>query len=110
MLGMDMSVFTNAMTMAVETVALLEAFKNFMKDKKVKLPAWGYTILSIVISFVLAVIQCPTFEWEYISGQLPVGLLAFSVSELFYDSIWKTVKNKLDSRGKDECTESERDC
>ena len=113
MLGMDMNIFSNAITMAVENTALLEAMKNFLKSKKVAIPAWVYTVLSLFFSFGLAILQCPAFDWIYISGQLPVGLLAFSLSELFYDSIWKAVKNKLDgksNRGKNECGESERDC
>ena len=113
MMGIDMSVFSNGMTIAFETVAILEAAKNFLKEKKTTLPAWVYTVLSMLVSFGLAVLQCPAFDWVYISGQLPIGLLAFSLSELFYDSIWKAVKNKLEeknNRGKNECGESERDC
>ncbi len=110
MMGMDMTFLTNALTVAIETIALLEALKNFLKGKKATVPAWVYTVLSLMVSFGLALIQVPALEWEYIGQQLPIGLLAFSLSELFYDSIWKAVKNKLDNRGKNECTESERDC
>lgn len=113
MLGMDFTFLSNALTVAIETIALLEAVKNFVKEKKASIPAWVYTILSLLVSFGLALVQCPALEWVYIGGQLPIWLLAFSLSELFYDSIWKAVKNKLEGkskRGTNECGKGERDC
>lgn len=97
----DLTFFTMALTVAVQIVAIIEALKNFIKDCSWSIPAWGYTIISAVLALGLSLITIPSWEWAYISERLLVALFAFCLAELFYDSIWKWIKNKLD--GKTEC-------
>lgn len=98
-MNIDLSFITNAVTIAIEAVALLEAVKVFFKKKAVNAPSWVFTILSFILNFGLALIQCPVFVWIEIKTQIPIGLLAFSVSQLGYDSIWKVVQKKLKDTG-----------
>ena len=93
--NLDLSFFTVAFTIAVEAIALIEAFKNFISKKNGKLPAWVYTIANIFLCFGLSVMKCETFTIANICEQLELGLLALAVSQLAYDSIWKIVKQKL---------------
>lgn len=98
----DLPFFTTAVTFAVQVIAILEAIKNFFKDKKWNIPPWGYTLMSVVFAFFLAELNIPYWEWVYIAERLPVAIFAFCLAELFYDSIWKLVKNRLErSRGED---------
>lgn len=100
MLGVDMTFLTNALTIAVQVIAILEAIKKFMTAK---LPAWAYIIISAIVSLVLG----------YIPEQIRLAVFSFCLAELFYDSIWKAMKNKLEGnnkRSRNECGESERDC
>lgn len=98
----DFVFFTTALTVAVQVIAVLEALKNFFKEWKWQIPPWGYTLLSVVFSFFLATLTIPYWEWLYIAERLPIAIFAFCIAELFYDSVWKWVKNKLE--GKNECT------
>lgn len=94
-MNIDTSFISTSVTIAIECIAMLEAIKVFFKKKSCKVPSWIYTVLSLLLSFGLALIQCESFIWTEIKVQLPLGLLAFSISQLGYDSIWKAVKNKL---------------
>jgi hypothetical protein len=40
----DIGIIASAATIATESVALIEALKNFFKKKQAKAPAWIYTI------------------------------------------------------------------
>ncbi len=95
----DFSFITNATTLAVETIAMIEAIKVFFKKKSFELPSWIYTVFSVLFSFGLSLIQCNTFTWQDIKVQIPIGLLAFSISQLGYDSIWKAVQKKIKEAG-----------
>ena len=95
----DFDFITNAVTLSVETIAMIEAIKVFFKKKSCNLPSWIYTVLSIIFSFGLALIQCNSFMWQDIKVQIPIGLLAFSISQLGYDSIWKAVQKKIKEAG-----------
>lgn len=101
-MSIDTSFITNAITIAIECIALLEAVKVFFKKKSCNVPSWIYTILSLILSFGLALIQCDSFIWNEIKVQLPIGLLAFSVSQLGYDTILKAVKKKLNAESGNE--------
>lgn len=87
---------SNSLTIAIETIALLEAVKVFIKKKNWNIPSWVYTVLSLIVSFGLAIIQCDSFVWSVINTKLPIGLLAFSISQLGYDTILKAIKKKLE--------------
>ena len=100
-MSMDFSFITGAVTIAIECIALLEAIKVFFKKKSCNIPSWIYTVLSVILSFGLALIQCSAFTWAEIKVQLPIGLLAFSISQLGYDSIWKAVKKKINALAED---------
>ena len=95
----DFDFITNAVTLSVETIAMIEAIKVFFKKKSFELPSWIYTLLSTFFSFGLALIQSNSFAWVDIKGQIPIGLLAFSISQLGYDSIWKLVQKKITEAG-----------
>lgn len=94
-MNIDLSFITTAVTIAVEAIALLEAIKVFFKKKTLSIPSWVFTVMSFVFNFGLALIQCSAFTWVEIKVQIPIGLLAFSISQLGYDSIWKTVQKKI---------------
>lgn len=94
-MNIDLSFITNAVTVAIETIALLEAVKVFFKKKALNIPAWVYTVMSLLINFGLALIQCSAFTWAEIKVQIPIGLLAFSFSQLGYDNILKAVQKKI---------------
>lgn len=96
MMNIDTSFISTSVTIAIECIALLEAIKVFFKKKSCNIPSWIYTIISLLLSFGLALIQCDTFIWSEIKVQLPIGLLAFSISQLGYDTILKAVKKKLE--------------
>lgn len=96
MMNIDTSFISTSVTIAIECIALLEAIKVFFKKKSCNIPSWIYTVLSLLLSFGLALIQCDTFIWSEIKVQLPIGLLAFSISQLGYDTILKVVKKKLE--------------
>lgn len=93
----DVEFFTTALTVAIQIVAVLEAVKNFVK---VKMPTWVFTIISAVLALALSLVTIPAWEWSYISEQLPVALFAFCLAELFYDSLWKWIKAKLEKEKK----------
>lgn len=94
-MSIDTSFITMAVTIAIETIAILEAIKVFFQKKKLNVPTWIFTILSLLFAFGLALIQCDSFIWAEIKEQLPIGLFAFSISQLGYDSIWKAVQKKI---------------
>ncbi len=98
-MNIDFSFITNAVTLSVETIAMIEAIKVFFKKKSFNLPSWIYTLLSVVLSFGLAFLQCPVFTWVELKTQIPIGLLSFSISQLGYDSIWKAVQKKITEAG-----------
>lgn len=100
-MNLDLSFLTNALTIAIEVIALLEAIKVFFNKTKVKIPTWIYTILSFLFCFILSVIQIDSFTWTEIKEFLPIGLLAFSLSQLFYDSVWKLIQKKIKSLSED---------
>lgn len=79
----DLPFFTTAVTFAVQVIAILEAMKKFIKAK---LPAWVYILMSAFLSFAL----------EFIPEQIRLGVFVFCLGELFYDSIWKLIKSKLE--------------
>lgn len=94
-MDLDFSLFTNALIIAVEVIAVIEAIKNFFKNSTKKLPTFLYVIFSLLLSFGLALIQCNAFVWQEIKINLPIGLLAFSLAQIGYDSIWKAIQKKL---------------
>ena len=89
----DLTFFTMAGTLAVQVIAILEAMKNFIK---VKLPAWVYTIVSAILSFALTMLTITSLSWVYIAERVQLAIFVFCLAELFYDSIWKLVKNRLE--------------
>lgn len=93
-MNLDLTFLSIAFTIAIETIALIEAIKVFIKDK-VKVPTWIFTIFALVVCFGLCLMQINSFTWAEIKNQLPIGLLAFSLSQLFYDSVWKYVQKKI---------------
>lgn len=96
-MNLDLSFFTNALTIAIEVIALLEAIKVFFAKTKLKIPTWIYTVISFLFCFGLSLIQIESFTWNEIKTLLPIGLLAFSLSQLFYDSVWKFIQKKIKS-------------
>lgn len=100
-MNLDLSFLTNALTVAIEVIALLEAIKVFFNKKAVKIPTWIYTVISFLFCFALSLIQIESFTWHEIKGFLPIGLFAFSISQLFYDSVWKMVQKKIKSLSED---------
>lgn len=95
------SSLTNALTIAIEVVALLEAIKVFIDKKAVKIPTWIYTVISFLFCFVLALIQIESFTWNEIKDFLPIGLLAFSLSQTIYDNAWKMLQKKIKKLSED---------
>jgi hypothetical protein len=106
-MGIDTTIITTAATIAVETIAIIEALKNFVTKKQGKLPAWCYTIAEVFICAGLALMKCENFTGPQIRAQAEVALLALAVSQLGYDSIWKAVKVALNKYGKKEPGENE---
>lgn len=99
----DFGIIASAATIATESVALIEALKNFFKKKQAKAPAWIYTILSIIFCFGIAAMQAETFTPGDLVPQAEVGLLALAFAQLGYDSIYKGLQaalKRLNSGGK----------
>lgn len=92
---MDDTFVLMAIRIAVETIAVLETMKDFFKKKKLNVPAWIFIILSFLFSFGLALIKCDSFIWVEIQEQLSIGLLAFCITKLGYDSIWQYFQKKI---------------
>jgi hypothetical protein len=84
-----------AATIAVETIALIEAIKNFFKKNQKQAPAWVYTLLSFIFCFGLAFLKAASFTTSAILAQAEVGLLALAFAQLCYDSIWKGLQTAL---------------
>lgn len=100
-MNLDLSFLTNALTIAIEVIALLEAIKVFFNKKAKQIPTWIYTVISFLFCFALSLIQINSFTWNEIKEFLPIGLLAFSLSQLFYDSVWKMIQKKIKSLSED---------
>lgn len=96
-MNLDLSFLTNALTIAIEVIALIETIKDYFEKKAVKTPTWIYTVISFLFCFVLALIKIESFTWNEIKEYLPIGLFAFCISKLFYDSVWKFVQKKIKS-------------
>lgn len=81
----DFGFFTMAVTHAVQVIAILEAMKKFIKSK---LPAWVYIVISAFVSLALGSIP----------ERIQLAVFVFCLAELFYDSLWKLVKSKLEGK------------
>lgn len=95
MFNLELNFLTDALIIAVEAIAIIEALKNFIKEKNGKLPGWLYTIAEVFLCFGLAILKCESFTFQEIRAQLELGLLALAVSQLSYESLWKAVKIAL---------------
>ena len=95
MTGFNMSTIAGALMIATESIALIEAIKNFFKQKQAKAPAWIYTILSFIFCFGLAALQADSYTPGALVAQAEVGLLALAFAQLGYDSIYKGLQTAL---------------
>ena len=84
-----------AVTIAIEVIAFIEAIKNFYKDKEKRAPAWAYTLTSFIFCIGLAFFRIEAWTRPAIMAQIEVGLLAAAIAQLGYDSIYKALQGAI---------------